>query len=200
MSISICIPSKDEVHVGFAKCLANLTAYLTKHNIDFDVNFLLGSVIADQRNQLVKVSKSQGHKWILWLDSDMHFPKDVAQRLLDHNLDIVAGAYSTRRQPQRSVAFTDRYNLDKRLTAKTGVHPVYAVGMGCMLTNIKVFDALPEPWFTHSWDTTTNTLTGEDIYFCKTLIDNSWEINVDADLSQELAHFGTKAFLLKETI
>jgi hypothetical protein len=198
MKIAICIPSRDTVHAGFALCLSKLTARLQKDNIDFEVLLNLGSVIASQRNQLVQTAIDKNFTHILWLDSDMHFPASVVDKLLKHDKDVVAAAYTTRVKPQRSVAFLDEYDLDKRLSATFGLHKVFAVGLGCMLTNIEIYKTLPKPWFQYLWDEQLQELCGEDIYFCKQLKDNGFMVWVDGEVSEMVAHFGTKAFMMKD--
>jgi hypothetical protein len=200
MKIAICVPARDVVHAGFARSLANLTASLAKLNIEFELLINLGSVIAQQRNTLVEQAIAISATYILWLDSDMHIPTTTVSRLLAHKKSIVAGAYSTRVKPQRSVAFVDQYNLDQRLEKTSGLHSVFAVGMGCMLVDIEVYKTLPKPWFHYHWNEDTEDLSGEDIYFCKQAKDNGYEIFVDCDLSQELAHYGSKAYLIQETL
>lgn len=198
MKIAICIPSRDTVHTAFALCLAKLTSTLTKDNIEFEVLFNLGSVIASQRNKLVEIAITKNATHILWLDSDMHFPASVVNRFLKHNKDIVAATYTTRVKPQRSVAFLNEYDLNDRLVKTTGLHKVFAVGLGCMLVNIEVYKALPKPWFQYKWDETLQDLSGEDIYFCKYAKDNGYEVWIDGEVSDLVAHIGTKAFTMKE--
>jgi Anp1 len=199
MKIAICVPTRDVVHVGFAKCLANLTASLAVDNIDYELLFNLGSVIPQQRNTLVDHALTINATHLLWLDSDMHFPHQTVQQFLEHNKDIVAATYSTRVKPQRSVAFLDQNNLDLRLTNKTGLHKVFAVGMGCMLVTRRVFENIPKPWFQYIWNEDTKDLSGEDIYFCKQANDTGFEVWIDSDVSQRVAHYGTKAYLISET-
>lgn len=200
MSIAICTPARDQVSTGYAKSLANLTARLAKQNQQFEVVMSLGTVIAQLRTDLASIALKKKHEWILWIDSDMHFPDTVAERLLQHNKPIVAANYSTRYKPQRSVAFLDRDNYDIRLKETQGLHEVWAVGMGCMLTHRSVFETIPKPWFSHEWDLRTESFMGEDIFFCKTAEEYGFEILVDAELSQEIGHYGTKIFLLQETV
>lgn len=199
MKLAICVPARDTVHVGFAKCLANLTARLAKENIDYELIFNLGSVIPQQRNTLAESALERKADYLLWLDSDMHFPANTVEKLLKHNKEICAATYSTRIKPQRSVAFLDKNNLDKRLKTKNGLHKVFAVGMGCMLVSRIVFENIPKPWFQYVWNEDTQDLSGEDIYFCNQANDTGFEIFVDADLSNDVAHYGTKAFLIGET-
>lgn len=198
MKIAICVPARDTVHAGFARSLANLTASLARSSINYELLINLGSVIAQQRNTLVDQAIAVDATHILWLDSDMHVPTTTVSKLLKHKTHIVAATYSTRVKPQRSVAFIDQYNLNQRLTAETGLHSVFAVGMGCMLVDVEVYKTLSKPWFHYQWNEDTQDLSGEDIYFCKQAQDNGYEIFVDCDLSQEVAHFGSKAYLIQE--
>lgn len=197
--LSICIPTRDNVPIGFALSLANLTARLTQDNIKYNVHIIMGSVISDLRTQLVKDAIKSNSNYILWLDSDMHFPSDVFLKLQSHRKDIVAATYSTRCKPQRSVAFTDEDNINTRLTDTHGIHEVFAVGMGCMLVKTEVYKKLPAPWFSLEWDPIDEKFTGEDMFFCKIANYAGYSVFVDADLSNTLGHYGTKIYTLGET-
>ena len=199
MKLAICTPSRGSVEAGYAKCLANLTGELSRTGVEFEVCMSLGSVVSQLRIDLATIALEKNFDWILWLDSDMHFPHNVFSRMIAHNEPIVAASYSTRYKPQRSVAFINKHNYDKRLEHQHGLHKVWAVGMGCMLTHRSVFESIPEPWFNHQWDNSSKSFLGEDIYFCNSAGEHGFSIYVDADLSQEVGHYGTKIFLLQET-
>lgn len=194
--LTICVPCQDSVSSLFANCLANLTAELAKNNVKHYLYFLNGTVLPDSRSKLVRDSIANGSEYILWLDSDMIFPSDTFFRLKKHNKDIVAATYSTRTNPPRSVAFIDEYDFDKRLTETTGLHNVFAVGMGCMLVKTSVYKKLESPWFSHEWDNYTKTFYGEDIFFCKLAYNNGYDIFVDCDLGKEVGHHGSKIYLI----
>lgn len=194
MKLSICIPARDTVHTAFAKQLAFLTSRLTSKSINYDLHIIVGSVIVDQRTALVNEALKTNPSHILWLDSDIHFPHNVFERLVAHDKDIVAANYSTRYAPYRSVAFTDPNDTDKRFDKKTGLHKIWGVGMGCMLTKASVYSELPKPWFSHEYNKGTDTFGGEDIYFCNQAMHHGIDVWLDADIM--LAHIGTKAHLL----
>jgi hypothetical protein len=199
MKIGICVPARDTVHAGFALCLANLAADLAENKINYEILINLGSVIPQQRNTLVEQALEKKCTHVLWIDSDMHFPKDILRTLAKHKKSIVAANYSTRIKPQRSVAFIDPNNIDKRLAEKTGLHQVWAVGMGCMLVDIQVYSMIGKPWYNYIYNNDTKDLSGEDIFFCKNANDAGYEVFVDADVSNNVAHYGTKAYLIGET-
>lgn len=194
--LAICVPARDNVHAGFALSLAKISSHLTKENIKHTILFNLGSVIPQQRNTLVDEALHWDASHILWLDSDMHLPASAANTLLNHNKDIVAAAYSTRVAPYLSTAFCDSNNLEVRLQEKTGLHQIWAVGMGCMLVNTQVYKNLGKPWHQYLYNLDTQDLSGEDIYFCKCANDAGFSVYVDADLSHNIAHYGTKSFRL----
>lgn len=191
MKLAICVPARDLVHAGFALSLAKLSK-----TIDCEILINLGTVIPEQRNQLVKEALEKNATHILWLDSDMHVPESTAIKLLEHNKEIVAATYSTRMPPYQSVAFIDPNNFNKRLNEKQGLYKVWAVGMGCMLVNTKVYEYLEQPYHQYVDNKATQSLMGEDIYFCKSANDAGFDIFVDATLSQNVAHYGTKSFTL----
>lgn len=191
MHLGICVPARDQVHTAFARSLCYLTNKLTEKQISFDLNIVCGSVIAESRTQLAKQALGNNSTHLLWLDSDIHFPPNVFEKLLSHNKHIVAANYSTRYLPQRSVAFTDPKNIDCRLEEKTGLHQVWAVGMGCMLTTAEVYNNLPKPWFSHEYNRELDNFGGEDIYFCNQAGYHGYDVWVDADI--KTAHFGIKA-------
>lgn len=197
--LTICVPCYDNVSSLFAQSLANLTSQLTKDGINYHLYFLMGTVLSDSRTTLANDAIKNGSEYILWLDSDMVFPNDTFARLHKHNKDIVSATYSTRKKPLRSVAFVDQFDADIRLNEPTGLHSVYAVGMGCMLVKTTVFKKLPEPWFSINWIADEKRFSGEDMYFCDLAYNNGYEIYVDVDLSKEVAHHGSKLYLLRDT-
>jgi GT2 family glycosyltransferase len=197
--VTICVPCQDNVSALFAQSLANLTARLTKDGIKYHLYFLMGTVLPDNRTVLAQDAIKNGSEYILWLDSDMTFPDDVFIKLYNHKKDIVSATYSTRKKPLRSVAFIDQFDSESRLTETTGLHPVYAVGMGCMLVKTDVFKKLPEPWFSLQWVTEEKRFVGEDVFFCDLAHNAGYEIFVDVDLSNQIAHHGSKLYLLKDT-
>lgn len=177
--LAVCVPVRDNVHSEFAYCLAQLVAALTRNNIEHQLFFENGSMIADQRQRLVNVALERNAKQILWLDSDMTFPANVYTKLNSHDVSVVACTYSTRTQPYRNVAVNLIDNC------------VDAIGMGCMLTNTNVYYDVPQPWFNMVWDPETKTFSGEDVYFCAELQKNGYTIVVDTELSKQITHIGS---------
>ena len=196
MNIAICIPARDEVATGFAHDLAIMSARFYGNappGTSFNIHTVSGTLIADQRQKLVKMAL--GSDYILFLDSDMRFPSYLLERLLKHDKDIIACNYPTRRLPVKTVAFSDFSTLECVYSiGKTGLEEVDAVGMGAMLIKTEVFKKLPLPWFNVSYLPSVNMFIGEDIYFCKLAQAHGFKVYIDHDLSKDVRHIGIMDF------
>jgi hypothetical protein len=161
----------------------------------------MSTLLPAQRENLVTAARSWAATHILWLDSDVSFPFYTAYKLLDHDEPVVAGNYTTRQIPYKTVAYKQlggewsdylKHNKDTPLTKD--LIQVEGIGMGCMLTKITVFDNISKPYFPITWMPEAEDYLGEDINFCKALTDKGYKIFVDDILSRQLTHLGTFAF------
>ena len=197
--VAICVPVRDNVTAGFSYSLAMLMKKCGEANLKISLHYNIGSEVAMQRQQLVEEALETNPTHILWLDSDMKFPADILNRLLAHKKDVVACNYSTRAEPLCPVAFTSEGDLESRLHKTTGTSSVFAVGLGCMLVNTDVFNKIDSPYFSVEWNEDYTNLVGEDIYFCKKLHTKGYDILIDNEASQMIAHIGTKFYKLEDT-
>lgn len=198
MKLAICVPTRDEVHTGFAYDLTRMAAQwfaAAPAGSGFDLHFLSGTLIADQRQKLAVMALSGKADRILFLDSDMRFPTTLISRLMAHDADIVACNYATRRMPIKTVAFSD-FTVAECIYShdRSGLEAVDAVGMGAMMIKADVFRRLPLPWFNISWLPNGGMWVGEDIYFCKLAQSHGFKVLVDHDLSKEIRHIGVMEF------
>jgi hypothetical protein len=200
MNLAICIPCRDQVCTGFAYDLARLSAYFGARRVPKgDKLFLFtsaGTLIADQRINLAREALNAGADYVLYLDSDMRFPKDGFDRLFAHQKPIVAANYSTRRLPCKPVAFADPICRELVYTNKdsAGIEKVYAVGMGFMLVDTKVFKAMPQPWFQIGYSAESGDFFGEDVFFCHQAAKHGFDTHIDHDVSKEVKHIGNFEF------
>jgi GT2 family glycosyltransferase len=199
-SIAICLPCRDQVNTGFAYDLATLTANWSARNVPSGGKLFMftsmGTLIANQRQELVGEALNAGASHILFLDTDMRFPKNTIDRLLAHDKPIVAANYATRRLPIKTVAFKTSTDWDCVYTTedKTGLEPVAAVGMGVMLIKREVFEKIELPWFIIGYNPKTFEFSGEDIFFCRQAKKAGYDILIDHDLSKEVKHIGSFEF------
>ena len=195
--VAICVPVRDFVTAAFSYSLAMLMKKCGEANFKTSLHMVIGSEIASQRQQLVNAALETDCTHVFWLDSDMKFPVDILEKLIALNKDVVGCNYSTRVSPHRPVAFTSDTDMDMRLTKKTGIHTVCAVGLGCLLVKRKVLETMSVPHFRVDWDSTYTSLIGEDLFFCRKVRECGYEIHIDCDLSQQISHIGATAFKLE---
>jgi hypothetical protein len=188
--VVIATPTRDSVTAGFAGDLIKL---MRRHP---DARWMapLGIYIADLRNKAVKAAQAAGASHLLFLDSDMRFPEDTLDRLLAHNLDIVAANYVQRTMSEWCVARAGGVPVQSE--GRTGLQWVDSTGTGVMLIKMSVFNAVSKPWF----DTPFNgqTFTGEDVYFCQRARSLRFPVHIDHDLSQDVRHQGSVELSVQE--
>jgi hypothetical protein len=192
-SVLVAVPCGDEVKAGFAQDLALMMAYTTyvRPAMTVHLAFLRGTYLPRARAGLVQHALDRTATHILWLDSDMRFPKDTLLRLLDHAKPVVAANYPTRVHPIIPTTL-DRDRVE--LFGGEGLVEVRTCGMGVMLTAIEVFQAIGRPWFALGYNRGVDDYSGEDTYFCERARASGFPVLVDAALSEHVAHLGEFAY------
>jgi len=200
IKMAVCVPCRDMIHTVFSHNLHSLLNYNWQKGIETRVFYNMSTVLSNQREALVESARSLAATHILWLDSDMSFPFYTAYKLLEHRKAIVAGNYVTRQLPYKTVAYTELGRWDSYIKhgrsqpIENELIKVEGIGMGCMLTEITVFDTIPKPWFPVTYQPEADDYLGEDINFCMSARQQGHEIWVDDILSRQLNHVGQFAF------
>ena len=195
--LAILLPCRDILHTAFAYDLARLTAYWSARHVPNGGALHLftsqGTLIADQRQNLILEALNAGADYVMWLDTDMRFPKEIVDRLHAHGQDVVACNYSTRRMPCKQVAFGDMTcrSLVYTNADSTGLEEVYAIGMGAMLERTSVYRKLGLPFFSIGYSQAAQDFFGEDVFHCHRLRDAGVKVHVDHDTSKLVKHIGT---------
>jgi hypothetical protein len=197
MRIAILIPARGQMEVATAFDLVAMCAYTiktTKHDIDLFTSS--GTLIFDQRNNLVKTALEIKADYLLFVDADMRFPKDTLLKLMAHDKDIIGVNATTRSEPVKPTAKNIHINEDGSIdwmpifsNAKSGIDMADGIGCGVMLIKRQVVEALEEPYF-YFEQLPGNKLLGEDIYFCVKAKDAGFDTWVDHDLSKQIKHIG----------
>lgn len=183
--IVIATPTRDAVNATFAYNLVQLI----KKTPDAQFIVSKGTLLCNQRTDLVKTVISMHATHILFIDSDMTFPPDTAERLLAHKLPIV-GANCMQRGA--GVTTAQRNGKFVRSKGKKGLSEVDKLGFGVTLIDMMVFLKMPVPWFATPYD--GMKFVGEDIFFCHKAKENGFKIYIDHDLSLEIGHEGLTAY------
>ena len=205
--IAIAMATHENVPATFTYDLAKLSAF-TAVSMPEDVGLAFamvsGTYVHRARQQLLKdLLQTGSFSHILWLDTDMRFPKESLALLMRHDLPVVGINYVKREIPTDYVAIeklpldvNDPKDKGVRLVttaASSGVVRVDALGFGLVLMKTSVLKDLPdpelEPWFWFEYLPGQRQL-GEDVYFCRLLKRLGVPVYVDQDLSQHCAHVG----------
>ena len=198
--IAIAFPSHDKVDSLFAHSLAELSAYTAAAllasgaEFEYGIKAVYGTYLHKARTEILKDALKDNVSHLLWVDSDMIFPKDAFIRLMGHGKTIVGANYSQRGLPPDWVAIKQCSPGVKCETKNdsTGLEKVEAIGFGCVLFDMRVIrEKLPsDPWFG------IGDVYGEDVWFCKKMgEEHGVEIFVDHDLSKEVRHIGTYQYV-----
>jgi len=194
-SVAILVPARDTVMTSFAYDLARAMSFHTATTDDRVLLFTShGTLIASQRMELARQALEEKADYLLWLDSDMRFPRETIGHLMLRDKPIVAANYATRRMPVKPVAMMDNDGeIGRVYTApdSEGLQPVDYIGMGVMMVKREVFEKLETPWFAIPYSTIGQHYIGEDVFFCRKAREAGYEVLVDHDLSHQVKHIGT---------
>lgn len=109
-----------------------------------------GSLTSLARNTIVDIALSNECSHIMFLDTDMTFPKDTILKLINHDKDIVGGLYFERYHPYRPAVFwkdnDDEYVLPNNIPENKLIE-CDAIGTGCLLIKTAIFSKLKKPYF-----------------------------------------------------
>lgn len=205
LRVCVAIPSGDQVAAGFAFDLAQLCGATVgaRRDIDIRLAHVQGTIIHRSRRDLVRMGLNGGCTHILFLDSDMRFPRNTLVRLLSHGRPIVAANYSQRRQPCLPVSFDGSGDAKVRVYTEldsTGLEEVDSTGFGVMLIDLDVFRQLPEPWFSFEWRE-DGAMIGEDVYFSRKVREHlGIPTLIDHDLSHQVKHIGVHEYGMADAL
>lgn len=201
--VCCALPCHDMVHASFMWSMANLTGYSVANlppTGEFGVTVVKGTYVHCARQQLLEMAIKRGVTHVLWIDTDMKFPRESLMRLLERDVPVVGINYCHRGLPYEFVAIK-KVGLgagevsQKLITGpkSTGIEEVEALGFGMVLMRTDILSCLPsldeKPWFGFDFIGGRKQI-GEDVRFCKFLTDAGHKIFVDHDLSKDCAHIG----------
>jgi hypothetical protein len=192
MRLAIGGPTRDMVPAKFAVRLALLFAYTQRCGYDTTEAdlFIEHTYIHCGRELVLEAALKQGATHLLWLDTDMKFPRTTAVQLLAHDMPIVGCNYRTRRQSDgRQTAQHDDGTVFQTTQTSSGLEAVDSIGFGVVLMRTGIALDLLRPWFKHGLNAQGGDI-GEDIMFCRALRAAGHTIYIDHDLSKEIEHIG----------
>lgn len=196
MHLAIGGPTRDTVPASFVTDFAHLFAYTRERGPWPTVTdlFLCHTYIHCGRELVLEAALKQGATHLLWLDSDMSFPRTTAVQLWMHQQAIVACNYLSRRQASgRWTAQRDDGTRIETHERSSGLEAVDIAGMGVFFLSTDVVADLARPWFRHGLNEFGGDV-GEDVLFCRALRAAGHTIYLDHDLSKEIGHIGQHTY------
>ena len=194
--VAIATPCLDQVNAGYTASLA----FMISHTLSSDTSLALcympytSSVLPVSRTWLAMQAVRIGADHILWIDSDMVFPKDIIQILIEHQKPIVAANCLARSAPFRTNSRT--HDLEQIYTDPDshGLQQVDLIGFGVCWTDTWVFEKIKKPWFPITYDGEADLYYGEDFGFAKQCDEAGIPRYIDHDLSRSIQHIGQQPF------
>ena len=197
LKVAVCIPARDTMVASTAFDLARMSAYDAKNRTGSLAFYTVSStLIFDARERLAQAALKDGADVVLWIDSDMRFPKDLVEIMLSRNVPILGVNAVTRQKPAFPTAKNfvmvgegvgEWVKIDSR--GKKGLEKVTAVGCGIQMTRREVFDKTPPSWF-EFMKVKGGQWVGEDVYFCIKAPDAGFDTYLDHDLTPHIGHVG----------
>lgn len=199
MKVLVAVPCGEMVHADFALDLASMVGYTQFAHPDWTLLLyhVKGTYLPRARATLANVAVEQGCTHILWLDSDMRFPKDTLLRLAGHGQAIVAANYPTRQPPFIPTAMDNDY---QPVFEGEGVTDVRVCGMGVMLTTTDVFRKIGKPYFALGYNKKQDDYAGEDAFFCEAARKAGLRIQIDWALTADVSHCGGYTFDMRHAL
>jgi hypothetical protein len=164
IKIMIGIPTRGDIRIETTMALIGMLI-AARHATS--IEYQVGPYIHENRKQLVKKAQAWGATHIFFLDTDMNPDPEVIEKLLVYNCDIVGVNYHTKTVPTFSVVkYQDTTGKTISTTVPTEFHECYALGTGCLLIKMSVFDKIEKPWFFYEPRDEDDDM-GEDVWFCR---------------------------------
>lgn len=168
------------------------------------------SLISRARSKIATEFLASDCDYLLSIDADLEFPVEALDRLVQHDLDIVAAPYSVKNIPARwAVALGDAIP-----TYVKGVLPVRYVPGGFTLIKRRVFEAMATDAlkfyeeaddktyyafylpYLHTGESGKQAFLSEDFAFCQRARDLGFAVHCDFDV--RLNHWGMYRFNVPE--
>ena len=190
-SVAIAIPSASTVHADFCMSLATMCYNLNE--LPLVMITCRSSIVAEARNNGIKIAQDAKADYVFFVDSDMTFPHNALLRLLVRNEDVIGATYSRRTPP---ITFLGEILKDQPDDAPPGLLEMARIPTGCLLIRMSVFEKLKAPYFRFRVDETAGQIIGEDYDFSDRVRELGYRIWCDPVLSKELGHLGQQTFVL----
>lgn len=206
--LAIGIPTRGTVDSDFSLCLALMAHDLSfpLHNVKqhtFAIYYEKGSMLAQQREDIVKTAKQGKATHLLMIDDDHTFPPQLARVLLSRRASVMAINCVTKTFPANPTARDagGAAGIPIRITAEpeAACRKIWRVGTGIVMFDMKVFETLGKPpYFGTRWDEVQQRHVYEDWILMEKLEAAGIPIYIDQQLSPLCTHEGKYSYSMMD--
>lgn len=194
MRLMIAFLTPGQVDPDFACSLANVYAYSMIAGNDTLLMKKQTSRVTRGRQKAAEDAIRLGMDAVLYLDSDMIFPMELAANLIAEDKDIIGCNYAMREEPYAPTAQDFHCHP---VEGRSGIDKVARLGAGALLIKVPVFHKLKAPFFFEEWN--GKDFTGEDYGFCDKARAAGFDIYCHHDMSVQITHVGKSFHRLKKS-
>jgi len=137
----------------------------------------------DQVRNLICDWVVRGYDYLFSVDHDITFPPDTLKKLLTHDVDLVAGVYRQRLEPQA----IEIYDLNQQRMTIEQIYgqplvPIGGCGFGCVLVKKEVIAGIGYPQFEYHPALDHGNTISEDTDFCKKAMNKGFKLWCDPSI------------------
>lgn len=192
VKIAIGTPTGGTIKTKTALTLVEL---VRTDNYEFLPIFMTGNYVAENREKIVKIAQDTHCTHLFFVDADISFNSSVISILVNHDKDIVGGMYNYRFHPLTSVV--KFFNEEGKTVTSienipSDLFKVPALGAGCLLIKMSVFEKLQKPYFQVEQNEEGNVICTTDVAFCEQARDKGFDVWCDPTLL--IKHIGDYEF------
>lgn len=194
MKIAILMPTLETLPVD---TVGSLIGILKREQTT--IYFASSSLVYDSRNQLMNIAYREKPDYVLWIDSDMVFPSDALDRLIQADKDFITGLYFGRKNTHEPIIYrtvkprTFRHNAINEVEdcISEELFTVQGCGFGFVLMKNKVIEDMINA-YRSPFEPYKNL--GEDLSFCYRWLKLSKHNQIWCDSTIPIQHVGTQKF------
>lgn len=204
LKVVVGIPSGQTWNAKFGVDLVNMVSYFANTRVPgFDAQALQvvntrSSILPRNRMDIVNAAKGLQADYLLFLDTDHTFPKDLIHQLIKPELPVVAANCVTKTIPASPTARQSAPDPKGALVYSDPDSPeleeVWRVGTGVMLVRMDVFDKLSPGCWDMKYLADKGAYQGEDWSFCEACEAAGFPIYVNHKVSQRIGHEGSMVY------
>lgn len=154
-----------------------------------------GCNVHQTRTNIVKEAQKYNCTHLLFIDYDMLFEDDLAEKLMKHDKDIIGVNSMVRDLPLTTTVKLHNEKGEQIYEPSTELFECQAVGTGVMMIKMSVFDKLPQPWFFYEQNG-GEMKTGSDMWFCNKAKEAGFKIWCDPRI--KVGHIGDYVYTVHE--